>query len=60
MADYAVSAWYKKYDAVTPSHQKTFYVIYSLDAPVKAFRATIDAATGEVLHTYSPESMPLG
>ncbi len=63
MASYEVSAWYKIYDlyAADASHQGPFYVIYfldDLDEPVKAFSVTIDAATGEVLDTYTPESMP--
>lgn len=63
MASYQVSAWYKIYDlyAADASHQEPFYVIYFLDdidEPAKAFSVTIDAATGEVLDTYTPESMP--
>lgn len=59
MDAYEVSVWYKTDD----SYRKSYYAIYfldDLDAPAEAFIVTIDAATGEVLHTYTPESISPG
>lgn len=58
-----MSVWYKLYDyyAADDSAEMPFYVIYftdDLDAPTKVFSVRIDAATGEILITYTPETMP--
>lgn len=63
MTDYEISTWYKLYDryAADDKPQQPFYVIYfydSLEEPTEVFSVTIDAATGEVLTTYTPRTMP--
>lgn len=64
MDSYEVSVWYKICDdyAADSLQQKPFYVIYfldDLDEPAKAFSVAIDAACGEVLQTYTPQSISL-
>ena len=59
MTAYETSVWYKMHGIAeeTNSMTKPIYVIYfvdDLDQPVKAFTVTINAATGEVIRTYTP------
>ena len=63
MTDYKPSVWYKLYDryATDDKPHAPFYVIYfydSFEEPTEVFSVTIDAATGEVLTTYTPKTMP--
>ena len=59
---YEISVWYKTYDngAAAASQKDQLYAIYFLDdleRPTKAFSVTLDAITGEVIHTHIPESI---
>lgn len=64
LAGYEVSVWYKIYDDpynAAPVTDQPFYVIYFIDdleAPFNVFSVAIDAASGEILNTFTPKTMP--
>lgn len=60
LSEHEISVWYKLYDyyAVDDSPQEPFYVVYftnDLDAPTEVFSVIIDADSGEVLKTGTPD-----
>lgn len=63
LPEHEVSVWYKVQDyyGADDSLQKPCYVVYFIDdleAPREVFSVTIDAASGEILQTYTPDRSP--
>lgn len=63
LPDYDVCVWYKLRDYYddNSTNNEPFYTVYfidDLDAPIKSFCVLIDADTGEILDTMTPDNTP--
>lgn len=63
LPDYDVCVWYRlrDYDDDNSTTNDPFYAVYfidDLDAPIKSFCVLIDADTGEILDTMTPDNTP--